>query len=123
MIEGLPERWKAVAYRFGKFGESCLFNGKVVTNSFSKTEHPVLIVEKIQPRRMAFDEITDGTQAIVADYYIKYKWWREVRESDIPLNSEDPKLSLSVAELIDASKRTWPDYLEVKIEKFIKENS
>ncbi len=58
----------------------------------------ILGIEKIQPRRIVFYEITDGTENIDEDYYIKYKWWREVKETDIPLNNDEPKLSLSVDE-------------------------
>ena len=96
-IEGLPEGWKAVAYRVPKGNIEFVFIENVVREA-KPQDKKCLIVEKIQPRRIAFDEITDGTQDIDADYYIKYKWWREVKENDLSLTNDEPKLSLSVSQ-------------------------
>ena len=127
-IEGLPEGWKAVAYRVPKGNIEFVFIENVVREA-KPQDKKCLIVEKIQPRRISFDEITDGTQDIDADYYIKYKWWSEVEET------EEPKLSLSVKELRnvrslikDFENLGWfinpaRSLLLQKITKFIKENS
>ena len=54
-IEGLPEGWRAVAYRSGKCTEWAVVNGHIVElQSDSLIEH--LIVEKIKPRRIVLEE-------------------------------------------------------------------
>ena len=133
-VEGLPEGWKAVAYRIpvkdvdmilDRFGQvsNCIWNG----------ETAYIIVEKIQPRRIVIEETSEETNEGIQHFSSRnsiamtftntpYKW-REVKETDIPLNSGDPKLSLSVDECIDATKETWPVLLAAKIDAFIKENS
>lgn len=58
-IEGLPEGWKAVAYRLGKEGEMAFINK--VWELGSDSLCPVIIVEKIQPRRkLSAQEIAEG---------------------------------------------------------------
>ena len=97
-VEGLPEGCKAIAYRIPLENKDYILDGEQVMLCCWPTDKNYLIVEKIQPRRIAFDEITDGTQDIDADYYIKYKWWREVKENDLSLTNDEPKLSLSVSQ-------------------------
>jgi hypothetical protein len=47
----------------------------------------------------------------------------KVKESDIALNSDEPKLSFSVDEVKELTSQIWPKTLIYKINKFIKENS
>lgn len=56
-IEGLPEGWRAVAYRIALRGvDHVLRNGKVtIYNGFSDDEN-LLIVEKIMPHRIVLEE-------------------------------------------------------------------
>ena len=55
-------------------------------------------MEKTQPRRIVFDEILDHSTIGMTDHLINGVWCREVKETDIPLTNEEPKLSLSVCE-------------------------
>ena len=117
-VEGLPEGWKAVAHRKPLKDEYILY-GDEICKPKGLMNRPWLIVEKIQPRRISFDEITDGTQNIDEDYYIKYKWWREVKET-----TEDPKLSLNKKDMLELIEHIkLGGQLNHKIAEFIKENS
>ncbi len=102
-IEGLPEGWKAVAYRIAS-NENVIDCGGVhfVTGT---TKFPCLIVEKIQPRRIVLEETEEkhlGCQTLYIDdtefMIMTDKVWREVKETDIPLTNSESKLSLSVDE-------------------------
>lgn len=64
-VEGLPEGWKAVAYRLGKEGEMAFINK--VWELEEDSLCPVIIVEKIQPRRKVLEEFKDASK--VPDYY------------------------------------------------------
>lgn len=97
-IEGLPEGWKAVAYRIPLENKDYILDGKQVLLCCWPTNKDYLIVERIKPYRISFYEITDGTQNIDEDYYIKYKWWREVKETDIPLINEDANVKMGVSQ-------------------------
>lgn len=58
-IEGLPEGWKAVAYRKPNVGEHCWLNGRCYIADISVA--PCFIVERIQPRRkLSVREIAEG---------------------------------------------------------------
>lgn len=119
-IEGLPEGWKGVAYR-RPYPQEYILKSEGAMKVRIRGEQPWLIIEKIQPHRISFDEITDGTQDIDADYYIKSKWWREVKETNIPLNKEEPKLSLSVNDCksLLSTNDNYASYH--KIQEFIKD--
>ena len=103
-VTGLPEGWKAVAYRVPKGNIEFVFIENVVREA-KPQDKKCLIVEKIQPRRIVLEETEekylgcqtlhiDGTEIMI----MTNKTWREVKETDIPLNSDEPKLSLSVDE-------------------------
>lgn len=96
---------------------------KQVESTHNGGNYAVFELEKIQPSRIVFDEITDGTQDIDADYYIKYKWWREVKETDIAVNNDFHKLSLSVEQCRKFFNGTVTSRLEVfqLVEDFIKD--
>lgn len=54
-IEGLPEGWKAVAWRVPHMREKYLHRGEVFTAGTCNSCE-FLIVEKIQPRRIVLEE-------------------------------------------------------------------
>ena len=140
-IEGLPEGWKAVAYRVATNGETCWHqNFGIYTATVSLTQ--CFIVEKIQPRRIVLEEISkEEYHRLFNDercsdiYNMRGSYWREVKETDIPLNNNDLKLSLSVDEcrnvrslIKDFENLGWfvnpaRSLLLQKITKFLKENS
>lgn len=140
-VEGLPEGWKAVAYRYAYGGEyvHTIRGIEQIRNSIDKTIDFRLIVEKIQPRRIVVLENTGEVRRIMPGEWIyeddgrfikwdsgyasedDYQVWREVKETDTPLTDDEPKLSLSVDEC--KSIIFAPIDLHVKLEKFIKGNS
>ena len=140
-VEGLPEGWKAVAYRVPKGNIEFVFIENVIRKA-KPQDKKCLIIEKIQPRRIVLEETEekylgcqtlhiDGTEIMI----MTNKTWREVKETDIPLNNNDLKLSLSVDEcrnvrslIKDFENLGWfvnpaRSLLLQKITKFIKENS
>ena len=125
-VEGLPEGWRAVAYRVPKGNIEFVFIENVVREA-KPQDKKCLIVEKIQPRRIVLDETAEVRKVKRNEYYIdrkgnlafwsincesieKYNIVREVKETDIPLTNEvkmgvsqgdgvEPNLELSVKEL------------------------
>lgn len=124
-VEGLPEGWKAVAYRVPKTGE--WFFG-----DYSKEVHKAVvcvqkafILEKIHPRRIVLEETNEERRICFGEWYEsqegklmrwpyggktdgKHKVWREVKETNdepnvkmcvIQGDCDDQKLELSVKEL------------------------
>ena len=128
-IEGLPEGWKAVAYRLPKHGETCWHqNFGIYTATVSLAA--CFIVEKIQPRRIVLEETEEkylGCQTLYIDgteiMIMTNKTWREVKENDLSLNKDEPKLSLSVGDV----KRILSNWLYCedivnRMREFLKEN-
>jgi len=131
-VEGLPEGWRIVSK---KFYYPCAHTDMTEKSAFQINVY----CEKIKPREVRFVETgevfhlrgsgyrvySNGVIQFIEDASgsdIGQKIWREVKETDITLNSDEPKLSLSVDECKALCKRL--DILVVrKIEKFIKENS
>lgn len=140
-VEGLPEGWKAVAYRVPKGNIEFVFIENVVREA-KPQDKKCLIIEKIQPRRIVLEETDEkhlGCQTLCIDdtefMIMTDKVWREVKETDTHLNNSEPKLSLSVDEcrnvrslIKDFENLGWfvnpaRSLLLQKITKFIKENS
>ena len=150
-IEGLPEGWKAIAYRVPKGNIEFVFIENVIRKA-KPQDKKCLIVEKIQPRRIVLEETNEERRICYGEWYEsqegklmrwpyggktdgKHRVWREVKETDIPLTSDEPKLSLSVDEcrnvrslIKDFENLGWfvnpaRSLLLQKITKFIKENS
>ena len=103
-IKGLPEGWKAVAYRAPLIHENYL-SCNVVEKANSNLLNFWLVVEKIQPLRIVLEETEEkhlGCQTLYIDdtefMIMTDKVWREVKETDIPLTNSESKLSLSVDE-------------------------
>ena len=133
-VEGLPKGWVAVAYRVPVNGENFFYDGKICNDKNQRSEY--LIIEKIQPRRIVLDETAEVRKVKRNEYYIdrkgnlafwsincesieKYNIVREVKETDIPLTNEEPKLSLSVAECKAYLEDAYN--LDCKIIEFIKD--
>jgi len=57
-IPDLPEGWEAVAYRYGYKGETG-FDKELFTIDMEKTDYPLIIVRKKQPRRIDNNESYD----------------------------------------------------------------
>ncbi len=57
-IEGLPEGWKAVAYRVPRGNIEFVFIENVVREA-KPQDKKCLIVEKIQPRRIVLEETNE----------------------------------------------------------------
>lgn len=58
-IEGLPEGWKPVSYGWPKKNVDYVFDGVGVKLFIGKEDHALLIVEKIQPRRIVLEETNE----------------------------------------------------------------
>ena len=144
-VEGLPEGWKAVAYRVPTNGETCWHQSfGIYTATVSLTQ--CFIVEKIQPRRIVLEETNEERRICYGEWYEsqegklmrwpyggktdgKHRVWHELKET------EEPKLSLSVDEcrnvrslIKDFENLGWfvnpaRSLLLQKITEFIKENS
>ena len=90
-VEGLPVGWRAVAYRKPIPGEYFIGYAGSVCVCNHLEYGPRLIVEKIKPREIRLVEIPDdeaystSSETVVR---IGNKWWKEVKETDIPLNSD-----------------------------------
>lgn len=113
-VEGLPEGWKAVAYRVPTNGETCWHqNFGIYTATVSLTQ--CFIVEKIKPRRIVLEEdINDNRNPSIAQtlklssgrimhIFCPYAV-REVKETDnvkmgVSQGDGEPKLELNVKEL------------------------
>lgn len=137
-VEGLPEGWKATEFRPPKDGENFFLPASgILTAKIDFLRHEArLIVEKIQPRRIVLEETNDVfgirksgyrvyssgivqhiENAVGSD--IGEKIWREVKENDLSLPNEEPKLSLSVDECIGLFEGHQPTITKVK--EFIKD--
>ncbi len=128
-IEDLPEGWMAVAFRKPKRGEHYIKSyGDMEIGRATVSAEPRLIIEKIQPRRIVLD-LTQKEYDLLLSIPIEQRLLRDpemldliekiktaqVKETDLSLNSDEPKLSLSVDDA-----RELRNYLPYNIE-FYKE--
>jgi hypothetical protein len=67
-IEGLPEGWKAVAYRVPKGNIEFVFIENVVREA-KPQDKKCLIVEKIQPHRIVLEETDEFRQPRYGEYF------------------------------------------------------
>lgn len=136
-VEGLPDGWEVIAYRCAVKGEYCFIGDGVVIathNHLSKS----IIIKKSKPSRITFEDTGEirevnpgewiyeyGGRFVLWDLNYtstdKYKIWREVKETAIPLTNDETKLSLSVDECINVIHQN--EYTIRKILQFIEENS
>ena len=128
-IEGLPEGWEPAAIRKQKLGEHifCLDTGFVVPADH-RTPKAHLIVKKKQPRRIVLEETGEKNHLYESGQYSSFSAggfvisgvrnkWREVKENDLSLNNEEPKLSLTVDECRSMSLSG----ISMKIADFLKD--
>jgi len=128
-IEGLPEGWMAKEFRLGEVNEAYYDPAtKSICRLLLGSTVGVLIVEKIKPRRIVLEETEErhlGCQTMHIDgtevRIMTSKVWIEVKETDVHLTSDEPKLSLSVCECQGLFEGNQPSINKVK--EFIKENS
>lgn len=94
-VSELPKGWQPVAFRKANAGESIKISKDIITATHDHITES-LIVEKILPRRIIFEETSEVRQAIYGDYINyghglerwqsndpsrkEYKIWREVDE-------------------------------------------
>lgn len=128
-VEGLPEGWKVKEYRMPNKGDYFWYQNRVCVASGSFIDQR-LIIEKIQPRRIVLEEISkEEYHRLFNDercsdiYNMRGSYWRYVKENDLSLTNEEPKLSLSVAQCKKFFNGTITDRLEVfqLVEDFIKD--
>lgn len=96
-IPGLPEGWRAVAYRLPKKGERCWLPGftKIMESGMNYNDVHWFIVEKIQPRRIVLEETDeDNGRDTTNQYYAQHfdtigvvlpnksKIWRQVKDGE-----------------------------------------
>lgn len=128
-IEGLPEGWEPAAIRKQKLGEHifCLDTGLVVPADH-RTPKAHLIVKKKQPRRIVLEETGEENHLYESGQYSSFSAggfvisgvrnkWREVKENDLSLTNEEPKLSLTVDECRSMSLSG----ISMKIADFLKD--
>jgi len=129
-VEGLPEGYRAIKV--------------VLTNKADKLS-PVcatVYIEKNQPRRIVLEDTGEVRKPEIGEYIqnngnfckchkperwgYEHQIWREVKETDLSLTNDEPKLSLSVD---DCQTLMWilkgfnVSELSVRIHEFIKEHS
>ena|SRR5690348_8378116 len=98
-IEGLPDGWEAVAYRYIKKGDF-YFDGVTVEHANTDFDCPWLIVQKTKPRRIVLEETEEERSVSYGDWFetdeglIKqwdredvgslgcFKIWRQVKEGE-----------------------------------------
>ena len=125
----VPEGWKVKEYRMPNKGDYFWHQNRVCVASSSFIDQR-LIIEKIQPRRIVLEETEEkylGCQTLYIDgteiMIMTNKTWREVKENDLSLNKDEPKLSLSVGDV----KRILSNWLYCedivnRMREFLKEN-
>ena len=70
-IPGLPEGWRAVAYRLAKQGEHYWNGIKICYAEYDQGAHiclPVIIVEKIKPRSIVLEDTGEVRQPKEGEY-------------------------------------------------------
>ena len=107
-VEGLPDGWAVKEVHI----DPDQYNKYVGDDGFLYWEAKIKM-EKIQPRRMIFDEIMDHSTIETTDLLINGVWCREVKETD------EPKLSLSICECKGLFEGNQPAINKVK--QFIKD--
>jgi len=70
-IPGLPERWKPVAYRLPKDTDTVLCCGVVREAREINPNYEWLIVEKIKPKRVTFEQISNTPRILEMGEYFR----------------------------------------------------
>ncbi len=94
-IEGLPEGWKGVAYR-RPYPQEYILKSEGAMKVRIRGEQPWLIIERIKPREIVLEEISkEEYHRLFNDercsdiYNMRGSYWREVKETDTPLNNAE----------------------------------
>ena len=112
-VTGLPEGWKAIAYRIPLENKDYILDGEQVVLCCWASSRDYLIVEKIQPRRIVLEETNEERRICYGEWYEsqegklmrwpyggktdgKHRVWREVKETDIPLTNEDADVKSAI---------------------------
>lgn len=85
--DGWPREWKPVAYRIGEIGEMADYEG-CICKLTARTPYNVMIVEKLQPRRIVLEETEEGQPPNESQWLLGHKIgmfnlekkWRVVEE-------------------------------------------
>ena len=129
-IEGLPEGWKAIAYR-RPYPQEYILKSEGAMKVRIRGEQPWLIIERIKPHRVVLEKTEEkhlGCQTLYIDdtefMIMTDKVWREVKENDLSLNKDEPKLSLSVGDVKRILSNTLYFYEDIvnRMREFLKEN-
>ena len=101
-IEGLPEGWKAIAYR-RPYPQEYILKSEGAMKVRIRGEQPWLIIERIKPHRVVLEKTEEkhlGCQTLYIDdtefMIMTDKVWREVKENDIPLTNDEPNVKMGV---------------------------
>jgi hypothetical protein len=70
--------------------------GEPSIKHFDNGDYCLIKVEKSKPRTIGLEleEIIDSRYLEPDSIYHRGKWWREVKETDLSLNSDKPKVSI-----------------------------
>lgn len=82
-VEGLPEGWKAVAFKRPCRSDNYLIRPGAVATAHENMSELWLIVEKIQPRRIVLEETEENNPDHDDELvwtFMNGKWWKEVKE-------------------------------------------
>ena len=138
-VEGLPEGWKAKEFRLGEVNEPYYDPAtKSICRLLLGSTVGVLIVEKIQRSRIVLESTTESRKAVFGDWIYSngfidqwrsekesqsiYEIWREVKETDVPLTKDEPKLSLNKKDMLELIEHIkLGGQLNPKIAEFIKD--
>ena len=128
-IEGLPEGWKAIAYR-RPYPQEYILKSEGAMKVRIRGEQPWLIIERIKPHRVVLEKTEEkhlGCQTLYIDdtefMIMTDKVWREVKENDLSLNKDEPKLSLSVGDVKRILSNTlYCEDIVNRMREFLKEN-
>ena len=128
-IEGLPEGWKAIAYR-RPYPQEYILKSEGAMKVRIRGEQPWLIIERIKPHRVVLEKTEEkhlGCQTLYIDdtefMIMTDKTWREVKENDLSLNKDEPKLSLSVGDVKRILSNTlYCEDIVNRMREFLKEN-
>jgi len=127
-VEGLPDGWAVKEVHI----DPDQYN-KYIDDAGCLYWEAKIKMEKIQPRRIVLEETGEEMTYPINGYmygyidgagFVKYKIFREVKETDIPLNNDETSLKLTKKDmfyLIEHIK--LGGQLNPKIAEFIKENS
>lgn len=102
-IPGLPEGWRAVAYRRLKNGDFYLNEQCEIVENYALKIF-ALIVEKIKPRRIVLEDTGEVRQGVCGEWFYKYgtftlipegettgrvEIWREINVDDSTFSEEE----------------------------------